>query len=92
MAIVLTQEEQDYLNKCFNGYTIDETYTTPEEGEDEGISEVVLPTKRKAHVIYHYHTDSLTVFSVDEAPVPEPMVKLANFLSNNPDVKELLEL
>ena len=90
MAIVLTQEEQDYLDRCFNGYTIDETYTTPVQ--DDGVEEVVLPTNRKAHVIYHYNTDSLTVFSVDEAPTPEPMVKLANFLSNNPDVKQLLGL
>lgn len=91
MAIVLTQQEQEHLNNCFNDYTIDETYTTP-EGDHEGISFCDLPTGRKAHMIYHYEGDSITVFDVDEAPVPEPMVKLANFLSNNPDVKELLGL
>ena len=90
MAIVLTQEEQDHLNKCFNGYTINETYTTPVEGEDEGISWCNLPTGRKAHLIYHYQPDSVTVFAVDEAPLPEPITKLTAFLENNPDVKALL--
>jgi len=92
MAIVLTQEEQDHLNKCFNGHSVDETYTTPIEGVDEAISWCDLPTGRKVHMIYHHTLDSITVFAVDEAPIPTPMVKLANFLSNNPDVKALLQM
>jgi hypothetical protein len=92
MAIVLTQEEQDYLDKCFNGYSVDETYATPVEGVNESISWCDLPTGRKVHMIYHHASDNITVFAVDEAPIPAPMVKLADFLSKNPDVKELLGL
>jgi hypothetical protein len=90
MSIILTQEEQDYLNRSFNGYTIDETYTTPVQGADEDISEFVLPTNRKIHVIYHYNTDSLTVFSVDETPPPIEITKINNLIETNEQFRSLL--
>jgi hypothetical protein len=86
MAIVLTQEEQDYLNTSFNGFTIDETYTTPVQGKDEGVSEFVLPSNRKVHVIYHYDDDSLTIFSVE---VPE-ITKINNLIENNQLFRSLI--
>lgn len=94
MTIQLTEQEQTYLNTCFNGHVIDEAYTTPVD-QKEGITTVNLPTGRIASAIYHYHSDSLTVFNVDEAPpepIPEPIVKLTTFLNANPDVKALLNL
>ena len=94
MTIQLTEQEQTYLNTCFNGYVIDEAYTTPVD-QTEGVTTVTLPTGRIASAIYHYSPDSLTVFKVDEAPpepIPEPIVKLTAFLNANPDVKALLGL
>ena len=90
MSIVLTQEEKDFLDKCFNGHAVDESLTTPREGENEGVEISTMSTGRTAHFIYHYDSDSITVFAVDEAPIPEPITKLTDFLTNNPDVKSLL--
>ncbi len=94
MTIQLTQQEQTHLDTCFNGYVIDEAYTTPID-QTEGIIIVTLPTGRIATAIYHYNPDSLTVFRLEEAPpepIPEPIVKLTTFLNANPDVKALLGL
>jgi hypothetical protein len=94
MTIQLTQQEQTHLNTCFNGYVIDEAYTTPID-QTEGVTTVTLPTGRIATAIYHYYPDSLTVFKLEEAPpepIPEPIVKLTTFLNANPDVKALLGL
>jgi len=91
MAIILTQEELDYMEVSrAAGFDLDESVTTA--GANEGLYEETLPTGRKILAVHHHLTDKLTIYSVVEAPVPEPMVKLANFLSNNPDVKELLGL
>lgn len=92
MSIVLTQEEKDYLDSCYNGHAVDETYTEPKGDANEGVELTTLPTGRTAHMIYHYVADSITVFAVDEAPLPEPITKLTSFLDSNPDVKALLGL
>lgn len=90
MSIELTQEEQIQLNRSFNGFVIDEIITIAQE--NEMLRELQLQSKRTIHYIYHLIPDNITIFRVDEAPVPVAMEKLSTFLNENPDVKELLGL
>jgi hypothetical protein len=93
MSLNLTQEELDFIaEKRPLGFNIDVNYTTPDVEKNEGFSWLDLPTGRKILAIHHYEPDTLTIYAVEEAPVPEPMEKLANFLNANPDVRELLGL
>lgn len=94
MSIELTELEKQEIAKYFaGGQYFDDSVTTA--GENELVRTLQLESKRTIHYIYHLNPDSVTVFSVEEAPpvpVPEPMEKLASFLEANPDVKELLGL
>ena len=92
MSIQLTEQELNQLQQCygFQPITLDESKTLP--SENEGLGTHIMSTGRIAHFVYHYGPDNITVFKVDEAPVPTSMQKLSTFLNANPDVKELLGL
>ena len=93
MALNLTQQELDYIKETRGvGFTINTNYTTPNTDEHEVFFWQVLPTGRKILAILHGIPDTLTIYAVEEAPVPEPMEKLSAFLNANPDVRELLGL
>jgi hypothetical protein len=93
MSLNLTQEELEFITENrAAGFTIDTNYTTPNTEEYETFFWQVLPTGRKILAILHGIPDTLTIYAVEEAPVPEPMEKLSAFLNDNPDVRELLGL
>jgi hypothetical protein len=90
MTIELTTEEHNYLENCFNGYTIDTAYASPDDSKDEGVTTIILPTERIVSCIYHYYNDSLTVFRVDEAPPPIEITKINNLIENSEQFRSLL--
>lgn len=90
MSLELTEQELDELRGSFASVEIDESRTTPQKGE--GYAQRKLSTGRTAKCICIYETDDAIVYSVEEAPVTEPVQKLKDFLELNPDVKGLLGL
>ena len=88
---MLTEQEQQEISTSFAGINVDASSTIAGEG-DLIWSTQFQCSKRTMHYIYHTEPDTITIFRVDEAPVPEPMQKLSTFLNANPDVRELLGL
>ena len=89
---MLTTEEKQELQLYFSGATVRFDETKNSAGKEEGIHSHKLESGRVAHYLYHYNTDSITVFDIVEPPDDTPIKKLTDFLNDNPDVKGLLGL
>ena len=95
MSFQISEKELEELQKNFGGLPVKLDQTINTAGENERVTTHVMYNGRIAHFVYHYSTDSITVFNVEEPavqPQPEPIQRLTDFLNGNPDVKQLLGL
>jgi hypothetical protein len=90
MSIQITETELEELQTNFGGQPVKLNEALTTAGENEGITTHVLQSGRVAHFVYHYSTDSITVFKVEEPPEATAVQKLSEFLNTNPEVRQLL--
>jgi hypothetical protein len=90
MSIELTEHELNQLQLSFGGQPVTLDESTSEATENEGISSFTLDTGRIANFVYHYDTDSITVFRVDEAPPPAEITKINSLIESSEQFRSLL--
>lgn len=90
MTIQLTHQELNELQSSFGGETVKLNETILQPLETEGLGKHSMSSGRIANFVYHYITDSITVFKVDEAPPPVEISKINSLIESNEQFRSLL--